>query len=427
MKILLVSSYHPELVRGGAQQVAYDLFKSLQEMPGMEPVLLCSSHYDVPPVFSQGARIVAFDGRGDEYLFLSHGYDYVQHRLPDPVQAQAFAAFLLSIKPDVVHFHHFMTYGVDYLTLTRRILPKARIIFTAHDFLSLCANKGLMQRTKEDAPCALPSPVRCYQCFPQRRPEDFFLRQRWMQTHLAAADKITVPSRFMLPFFAAWGIEADRLVHVPNGIACAPAPVLPVRAHPDRFGFFGQLVDAKGVRLLFEAVALLRAEGFVGFEVEVNGDNLHFSSPETRAFIEAFLAAEAQRPLAAQLVRFNGGYHHSQLASRMGQIDWVVAPSLWREAFGLVVSEAWYFGRPVIVPHQGGPAERVKDDENGLLFEMGNVRSLAQTMRRAASEPGLWDRLVAGIEPPTSCAKMCAGYAAVYKPSDKPVRKKQSV
>jgi hypothetical protein len=30
MKVLLISVYHPELVRGGAQQICYELFKGLQ-------------------------------------------------------------------------------------------------------------------------------------------------------------------------------------------------------------------------------------------------------------------------------------------------------------------------------------------------------------------------------------------------------------
>lgn len=415
MKILLVSMYHPDLVRGGAQQVAYELFQALQEVPGVEPVLLSSSHYDDPPVFSQQARIVGFDGRQNEYLFLSHGYDYVQHRLADPVQAAAFVAFLQDIQPDVVHFHHFMTYGADYLTLTRQTLPKARLIFTAHDFLSICANDGLMRETQSGALCTQASPVRCYRCFPQRRPEDFFLRKSWMQAHLAAVDRITVPSRFMIPFFENWGIAAQKLVTIANGMDLPPAPALPPHAQPNRFGFFGQLVDAKGITILLEAVQILRSEGFLAFSVELNGENIRFASPEARRFIEEFLAEEAKRPPAEQLVRMNGGYHRDQLASRMARVGWVVVPSLCWEAYGLVVSEAWHFGRPVIASNQGGPAERITDGRNGLLFEFGDARALARTLRRAATEPGLWESLAAGIPPVSTRAQMAADYLAVYK------------
>ena len=34
-KVLIVSLHHPELMRGGAQQIAYELFKGLQNEPGI--------------------------------------------------------------------------------------------------------------------------------------------------------------------------------------------------------------------------------------------------------------------------------------------------------------------------------------------------------------------------------------------------------
>jgi hypothetical protein len=36
--VLLVSFFHPELVRGGAQQVCYELFEGLRDDPEYRPV-----------------------------------------------------------------------------------------------------------------------------------------------------------------------------------------------------------------------------------------------------------------------------------------------------------------------------------------------------------------------------------------------------
>src|SRR6266480_655251 len=74
--------------------------------------------------------------------------------------------------------------------------------------------------------------------------------------------------------------------------------------------------------------------------------------------------------------------------------------SIWWESFGLVISEAWMFKRPVIASNVGGPKERVSHGKDGLLFEVGDARALAQVMRRACTEKGLWDRLVRNITPP---------------------------
>jgi glycosyltransferase involved in cell wall biosynthesis len=121
-------------------------------------------------------------------------------------------------------------------------------------------------------------------------------------------------------------------------------------------------------------------------------------------------------------VVFNGSYHHDQLAGRMARVDWVVVPSIWWEIFCLVVSEAWSFGRPVIASDVGGLAERVTHDADGLLFELGDARALAETMRRACAEAGLWDRLAAGIKPTPGRAEMVEGFLAVYAGTAAPGR-----
>ena len=40
MKVLLVSLFHPEIVRGGAQQVCYELFQGLKERDDVDVTLL---------------------------------------------------------------------------------------------------------------------------------------------------------------------------------------------------------------------------------------------------------------------------------------------------------------------------------------------------------------------------------------------------
>ena len=111
---------------------------------------------------------------------------------------------------------------------------------------------------------------------------------------------------------------------------------------------------------------------------------------------------------------FNGSYHIDQLPQRMGRIDWCIVPSVWWEAFGLVISEAWTFGKPVICSNVGAMAERVTDAVDGLLFEMGDPRALAAVMHRACTEDGLWQRLHDAIRPPPTRAAMADGYLRLY-------------
>lgn len=416
LRVLLVSVHHPELVRGGAQQVCYELFEGLKEHPGFDPVLLAGIDSSTPALFRVGARITGFDGRPDEHLFLARDYDYFWHKTTNPLLIESFAEFLTLTRPDVVHFHHFLNLGIDLLTLTRRTLPHCRIVFTFHEFLSICNAYGQMVRTVDRSLCTHASAVRCHQCFPEHPPETFFVRKQWFQQHLRAADVFTVPSRFMVKTYADWGLPPERIRHVSNGQRNYSAGTLreEPRAARNRFGFFGQLVDGKGVGVLLRAASLLRAQGFTDFVVEVNGDNLRFASPAGRAEFEGFRAAEEALPIEQRNVVFNGPYQVDRLARLMTRIDWCIVPSVWWEVFGLVISEAWMFRRPVIASDVGGMAERVQHEVGGLLFPMGDARALAATMHRACTETGLWDRLVAGLPEPPTRETMVEQFGAIY-------------
>lgn len=424
MKILLVSLYHPEIVRGGAQQIAYELFEGLRETPGVEPTLLAAVDPSHAAYYKAGACITGFDGRPGEFLFLSRGYDYWWHKTTDTRLLEAYADFLREVQPDVVHFHHFLLLGIDLVTFTRRLLPHVRIVFTLHEFLSICNANGQMLRRTDRSLCERASPTRCHQCFPEFGPESFFLRKMWFKRHFEAVDAFTTPSRFMIEHFVTWGLDRARLHHVTNGqrdyaqgrAAAAPAAT----ATRNRFGFFGQLVDNKGVWLILEAVNLLRAEGFEDFQVEINGENLQYASEARRTEIEAFMAAEAALPPEARRVRFNGGYEVGQLGARMARVDWCLVPSVWWETFALVISEAWMFGKPVIASDIGAMRERVRDGQDGLHFTAGDARSLAHMMRRAATEAGLWDSLTRTLQHPPPRRLMVEGMCAVYSARENP-------
>ena len=88
----------------------------------------------------------------------------------------------------------------------------------------------------------------------------------------------------------------------------------------------------------------------------------------------------------------------------LGHIDWMerfyigldcfVMPSHW-EPHGLAHLEAQGFGVPVIVASVPGLGSTVHADRDALLFKAGDVRALAECIRRLAVDPGLRARLVA--------------------------------
>jgi glycosyltransferase involved in cell wall biosynthesis len=421
-KVLIVTLHHPELIRGGAQRIAYELFQGLQNEPDIEPVLLASTDSTYPALYKAGACITGFDQRPNEFLFLPAEYNGYWYRTSSVRLIEAYCEFLNTVRPDIVHFHHFLTYGIDLLSLTKRVLPDARLVFTFHEFLSICYANGHMVRLSDQSLCSQASSVRCHQCFPHLPPEHFSLRKMWFMRHLQEVDVFTCPSSFMIDRYVAWGLDAGKIHHVPNGLAdCTSGSPLPAVDGPkNRFGFFGQMVDIKGIQIILRAVAILREQGFTNFKVELNGDNLRLGTPALAKEIEEFFAEENERPFAQRIVHNNGSYPVDQLTSRMARVDWCIVPSLWEEAFCLVVSEAGAFRRPVICSDVGALAERVTDDVDGIHFTRGDPDALAAALLRAATETGLWERLSGAIPEPPSLATMVAGYLDVYGLKQKP-------
>ncbi|MSP03459.1 MAG: glycosyltransferase [Acetobacteraceae bacterium] len=419
-KVLLISLGHPDLVPGGSPVVCQELFDELRTRDDIECHMLAAVDRESGDVHQPKEGITGFDGRDGVYLLHQTDHDAWLHRNNEPMLVESFVALLRTIEPDVVHFHHFLSVGADLIGTVRRTLPSCRILFTFHEFAAICAADGHMVRRTDQSLCERASPVRCHQCVPQRSTDDFVLRKLWLEQQLRHVDRFTCPSHFMIEHYVNWGLPRDRISHVTNGQRSRV--VRPILAPPDgqrkRFGFFGQLHDDKGVHVLLRAVTLLREEGFNGFRADINGGGIQHASHPIRREIEAFQEAERQRPPAERIVSFNGPYSLDQIQSRMMRVDWAIVPSVWWEIFGLVISEAWMFGRPVICSNAGGMAERVTHEVDGLHFEMGDPASLAAAIKRACLEDGLWQRLHDALPEPPSRAAMADGYLALYQAED---------
>jgi glycosyltransferase involved in cell wall biosynthesis len=267
--------------------------------------------------------------------------------------------------------------------------------------------------TVAGALCHAASPDACRLCFPDRTLSDFRLRELHLGAALRQIDRFITPSRFlgerfMTGPFAAWGIAPDRLVLLANGTA--ELPIAPHRPAPDgrrdQFGFFGHINRFKGATVVLGASTRLSREG-VAHTLSLHGGTAH----QTSAVIDAFQAALTKAPDA----RHVGPYARADMVRRMSSVDWVVVPSIWWENAPLVIAEAQRQRRPVICSDIGGMAERVDDGVDGLHAGLGDAGAFARTMRRGIEQPGLWERLVAGIKPPWTVAESADAHLALYE------------
>lgn len=418
-RTLHVSPFHPDLVADEAARAAHALFRGARDAGLDASFLACCQPDADPALFKPGAVITGFDGRPHEHLFLADSLERAWYRNLNLRALACFADFLRELRPEVVHFHHFATLGLDLLLVARRTLPGARLVFTLHDFLGICRADGRMLRTADGAPCDRASPLRCHQCFRDVPPEMFLLREDWVKHAFSVIDAFIVPTDFARRRYAAWGIPAAKLHLLDQpppditGDADRTAPAAPARsAPPDRFGFFGELSERAGLGVLLDAVGILAASGGPRIALDVNGAAADDTAPGLLARLDALRQADpAHRRVA---LRHRGAAGPAELPARMARVDWVVVPSLWWDPAAPGVSLARAFGKPPLGSAIGGIAERVRHGHDGLLFEAGDAERLAETLHRCVTEQGLHARLAAQSPDQPGLDRVVAAHSAVW-------------
>ena len=419
-RILMISLFHPELVRGGAQQTAYELFLGARKA-GLDAYFLASCEPNIDrALFKPGAIITGFDGRPNEYLFLSDSFEHTNYRNLNIRALKWFETFLEDVQPDIIHFHHFMTFGLDLFLIARRVRPNAKIVLTLHEFLGICKADGHMVRRSDKTLCQRSSALRCHQCFPDISPEMFQLRENWVKHAFRVFDAFIAPTDFVRRRYMDWGLPANKLHVVTNAQqdystfdARVPYQRLATSSQRNRFGFFGQLVDVKGLQVVFDALELYAKTHTQPLTLDINGANLNYASSAFKERFERFMTNAPD--LAPQIsVNLNGSYSMTDLPTRMGRIDWVIIPSVWWEIFALTLSEAYMFKKPPLVSNIGGVGERVRHDFDGILFDVGDPVSLMETIHRCITEDGLHARLAANSPGVPPVQDVVAAHCRVY-------------
>lgn len=390
-RVLFVAHNHPSVRPGGLEVYAEELFRSLQGRAGWEASFVTRTGPPHAPETARGEPWFSV-ADGDPNLLFLHTHPRQFDRLRQTarrkdIYTRRWRELLRELRPDVVHFHHFTFLGYDLLHETRHALPDSTIVFTLHEFVSICHHMGQMVRTESLELCDAASPSRCHGCFPQVSPQAFFRRQHFIKAALAQVDVFIAPSRHLGERYVEWGIPEERVVLEPYGRAAVTRlPDPPDAGRRRRIAFFGRLSELKGILVLLEAVMILRRQG-VDVELRLHGSSLDMERAEVRERTHALLQA------AGASVRFVGRYEPAELPSLMSDADWVVVPSVWWENSPLVIAEALAHQRPVICSDVGGMAALVRDGETGLHFRRGDPHSLAATIVRAIGDPELWDSL----------------------------------
>lgn len=366
MKILMVATNYEAPVGGGGQKSLRTLVDALVA-EGHQIVVAALAH-DEP-----GTRLV--NGVKVHYLPVHNVFrpvDSVQRSMParmlyhtldvfNPMAARDIRRICREERPDVVHTHVITGLSVSIWKAVSGLgIP---LVHTLRDQYLLCARSTLFRNGKQ---CV----TRCADCRIFRAghrewsnyPNGVIgVSQFILDGHLKSGYfEQTAVKRVIYNTRERSVLGVDQVASDRSSKTCGV-----------RFGFIGSLAPSKGVELLldtFNSLDLPSAELWLAGTGNGSYDRYLHQRYES------------------QKIKFLGRVKQKDF---FPNVDVVVVPSLWDEPLGMVVAEAFAFGKPVIGAQRGGIVEMIIPGVNGLLFEPNDESSLSNALIATSDRGGV--------------------------------------
>jgi glycosyltransferase involved in cell wall biosynthesis len=273
--------------------------------------------------------------------------------------------------PDIAYLHNIHhQLSLSILPVLRR--HKIPIVWRLHDYSLFCPNSLFYSR---DDVCEACVGGRYYQIVLRgcRRGSQAAslvaclgsYLDRWLRL-ADLVDLFIAPSHFLRAKMIQHGLNAERLIVMPNFVECNTfESIPPTETTEDYLLYFGRLSREKGLGTLIQAMARM-PDG----KLKIVGDG-----PQ-RQELEALA-----KNMAPGRVEFTGYQQRERLLATLKSAQFVVLPSEWYENCPYTILEAFAVGKPVIASDIGGVPELIENGRDGLLFEPGNVGELVNRIQ----------------------------------------------
>jgi glycosyltransferase involved in cell wall biosynthesis len=373
-------------------------------------------------------------GRAEEGLSRPYELNFRNERMAD--RAREYAR---ETNPDVVHAMHLQGLSASVLPAFKE--SGAPLVFTAADFWPICPVIDL--RRHDGALCTGPKVTHCVRCIASRNPSprarraarlapgfavraadlasrtplrhlslplrqvgDVRERPSYIRKNLELVDRVVAYTGLTRDLLVRNGVGAGKTVVSCYGIEASDLADAAERRRPSptlRVGFVGTLAPHKGCDTLVQAFKMLPPE--LDVALSIYGDPDRYPS-----FVEELRELATGDPR----ISFPGAFSRSELPHVMSELDVLVVPSRWYENAPGVIFEAFAARMPVVATNLKGMSEFVRHAENGLLFELEDPHDLSRQLRRLREEPGLLERLRAGITPVKTTAQYADEMEELY-------------
>jgi len=289
---------------------------------------------------------------------------------------------LRQFRPDVVHCHNV------YHQLSPSVLAPVRqagipCVMTLHDYKLACPSYQLLDHGRLCEACVTGG---LWQAARRRCKDDslgastLLSAESWLHRVTGAwspVDLFVCPSRFLADVMSRAGVFPERMRVVNHFVdleqlMTSSSSVVAGAGAGEGLVFAGRLSPEKGVDVLIEALALMRAPA----TLQVAGDG------PARAGLEELAARRAPGRVV-----FRGRLPKDELARLVARSAVSVVPSPWHENQPMTVLESFAAGVPVVSSDLGGLPELVRDGTEGRVVPAEDPAALAAALDGLLADP----------------------------------------
>ncbi len=285
---------------------------------------------------------------------------------------------LAAFQPDIAHvrnIYHHLSPSILW-ELKAQGIP---VLYHLNDFKLLCPTYNLVAN---GSACEHPCTGNFWHvlsegCYPGPRGSALVLVAEayfhyWLGTYRKCVDHFLTPSQFARNKLVQHGFDANKITVLPH-FQKLPAQNPPDPAPDAPILYFGRLSPEKGIADLLRAMQHLPH-----VRLQIAGDG------PLRLELETLPCG-----LSLQNVEFTGHVSGPALDQMIASSRFTVLPSHAYETLGKSILESYAWSRPVVASDLGSRRELVDPGKTGLLYEVGNVEQLAESMSYLAERPQL--------------------------------------
>ncbi len=276
-----------------------------------------------------------------------------------------FTRLIHDFKPDIIHLNniHSQLSPVIAQIGKKHNIP---VLWTLHDYKLVCPAYLLLNRGKPCEECL----DKRWSVVTKRCIKDNFIAsliayceaRYWNSGKLSKITDIFIsPSNFLKVKMVKGGFNPSKIEILHNFVRLYGSPAQ-MNGQKDYYCYIGRISSEKGIETLLKA-----AEGLPEYKLKIVG-----SGP-----LEKVLSSRNR----SENIEFVGFKTGEELKSILSGSRFMVVPSEVFENNPLTVLEALCLGIPVLGSDIGGIPELIIPDFNGMLFERGNVKDMAEKIK----------------------------------------------